>query len=310
MRLLESSPVVGKLIERTRQRRRQRDWATLFTAKVGSTTLRFYTTIGLGDVMIARQFCEAFEEYGKVRGDPGLGKIVISAGAWDTGFKLERGDHVVYWWWSMGRRDDWLAHYLNRVDVKPDVVACLSSHCVHEARSRGQETVYLPLAVGKHFRPAATLRKGIGFAGSKGHKDSTQELAIVRPFADRADFEWVDNLKTPQDLAAFYNRKQIVLGMTETRQEKTGMVNNRVFEVLATATPFILHAHRAIDEVLGVEYPYQSSSPEQTLELADRILNDYARHLSVFTQFSRRVLTSHTYDNRIATLIECLRTRG
>lgn len=307
VQLLEKTPGVGGAIQRRRQQQRQRDWATLFTADTGGTQLYFYTTIGLGDVMIARQFVEAFEEYAKTHGDPKLGSVVISAGAWDTGFQLREADHVVYWWWSMARQDDWLEHYLAHVDVKPHVVACLSNYCVGHARSLGQNALLMPLAVGRHFRPTGVPRQGIGFGGSKGHKDSDQERAIVRPFVDRPDFEWVDNLKTPQDLAAFYNRKQIVLGMTETRQERTGMVNNRVFEVLATATPFILYRHRAVNEVLGFEFPYQSDSAERTLAMASDILADYPRHLDVFAGYSRQVLANHTYDNRIATLIECLR---
>jgi len=310
IRALERAPIIGSVINRHRQRRRQRDWATLFTANTGASSIRFYVTIGQGDMMVAKQFCEAFEDHVRTHGDPCLGTVVISAGAWDPAFRLDRGDHVVYWWWSMSFRDDWLDHYLDHVDVKPDVVACLSRSCLDYARQRGQQTTHLPLAVGKHFRPARASRRGIGFAGSRGHKDPAQEAAIIRPFAERADFEWVNNLPSEQDLAAFYNRKQIILGMTEGRQESMGMVNNRVFEVLATGTPFILHSHRAVSEVLGFDFPFQSSSPEQSLDLAERILAEYPHHLELFASYSREVVARHTYDQRIATLIECLRARS
>ena len=84
------------------------------------------------------------------------------------------------------------------------------------------------------------------------------------------------------------------------------MVNNRVFEVLATGTPFILYSHRAVNEVLGFDFPFQSSSPEETLELAGRIVADYTHHLELFASYGKQVVARHTYDRRIATLIDCL----
>ena len=84
------------------------------------------------------------------------------------------------------------------------------------------------------------------------------------------------------------------------------MVNNRVFEVLASGTPFIIHRHRALEEVLGLPYPYQSDSPEQSRSLADEIDMDYQKHLSVFDGYRQAIDAGHRYRHRVKTLIDFL----
>lgn len=308
-RLVESLPAGRQLVEGARDRRRQRDWSTLHRARFGKTSFSVFTTIGIGDVMVAKQLCTTFVRHCEVGGDPRLGNIVITAGAWPTSFRMEKGDHNIYWWWSMNGQDDWLDTYTAKASVKPDVIACPSEWCIRYAQERGWKTVYLPLAVGEYFQASNSGREGIGFAGSRGHKDEAQVEAILGPFRDRPDFEWVDKLKTPQDLNAFYNRKRIILGMTEKYQEKTGMVNNRVFEALATGTPFIIHRHRALEQVLECPYPYQSGSAEETRMLADEILEDYPKHQAAFERYRQMVHSRHTYRHRMQTLLEYLQAR-
>lgn len=309
-RIAERLPVAKEIVENVRLRRVQRDWSTVHRARAGKSALSIFTTVGLGDVMIAKQCCETFLRYCQTAGDPGLGHIVITAGAWPTHFRNEKGDHNIYWWWSMNGQDDWLDSYLAGVPIKPDAIACLSSWCLSYAQRLGCRTIYLPLAAGEHFKPSGATREGIGFGGTKKHKDERQVEAITGPFRDDPSFEWVDNLKGPEDLSAFYNRKRIILGMTETYQEKTGMVNNRVFEVLATGTPFIVHKHRALNEALGFEYPYQSDSYQMTRRLADRINGNYSESLQLFKKYSEEIRMRHTYWQRLETLILFLKSKG
>lgn len=304
--LIESSPAGRSWIQEKRKRRRQQDWTAVHRERFGRTRLSIYTNVGLGDVMITRQLCEEFRRYCELRGDPRAGHIVVSAGAWPLEFSIERGDHNVYWWWSMNGRDNWLDQYLAAADPKPDVVACLSSWCCQYATHLGARTLYLPLAVGAHFRDPGLSRSGIGFAGSKGHKDSQQVADIVGPFLDDPEFTWASGLSTPRQLCEFYAGKKIVLGMTEKFQERAGMVNNRVFEVLATGTPFILHRHRSVEEVLGVAFPYQSSSAEETKALAHEILGNYPKHAAVFAEYRRTVEEKHLYQHRFDALMNFL----
>jgi hypothetical protein len=299
-------PLGRRLVEFRRLRARQDTWSTVHRATFGKTSLALLTNIGLGDIAVAGQICNAFTALCQNAGDPKLGKIVITAGAWPTDFVIEAGDHQVYWWWSMAGRADWLDFFLDKINIKPSVVACLSEYCLNYARRLGCNTVYLPLAAGPDFTDLNLPRKGIGYAGSKGHKDLRQESIIIDPFSGNSEFDWVHDLPTLRDVSKFYNRKQVVLGMTETFQEQAGMVNARFFEVLATGTPFIIHKHRALSQVLGSEYPFQSGSATQTKELCQELLGDYKRHLARFAEYQQLVATQHTYRHRLESLFAFL----
>jgi hypothetical protein len=310
IQVLETLPIAKGLIQSYRARQRQRDWSTAHHTQFGATSLHVFTTVGLGDIMIAKQLCDEFREYCGRVGDPRLGRIVITAGAWPTEFVVERGDHNIYWWWSMNGQSNWLDNYISKVNVRPDLVACLSKWCVDQAQSLGCKTVFMPLAAGARFCPLGLERRGIGYAGTKGHKDASQVATVIGPFERAPDFEWVDHYTTPEQLNDFYNRKRIVLGMTETYQEMAGMVNNRVFEVLATDTPFIISSHRSLGEVLGFEYPYQARTSEDAGRLAREILNSYPAHQARFTEFGRRVRGEHSYRVRFNNLFERLSHNG
>jgi hypothetical protein len=302
-RIITSNNLGRSWYEERVRRQRQRDWSKVHEKTFATTTLSIFTTVGMGDVVIAEQFCHEFERYCQSHGDPKLGRIVLCAGAWPVRFELPKGDHNVYWWWSMNGQDDWLSHYLGQINTKPDVVACLSSWCCEQAKALGARTLYLPLAVGEDFKPLGSARSGIGYAGSRGHKDHEQIATVIGPFANDPGFEWASGFVSAHQINEFYNRKSIVLGMTERYQEKAGMVNNRVFEVLASGTPFIIHRHRAIEEVLGQPYPYQSDSPEQSRAVADRIMADYEGHLAIFDQYRGIIDARHRYKHRLKTLI-------
>lgn len=304
---IKGAPGLRQLRQHIDRRRQQRKWTTVHRAIAGKSSLAVFTNVGLGDISVAQQLCDAFRRYGEEQGDPRVGKLVITAGAWPVQFDIHPGDHNVYWWWSMNGREDWLDVYLSQINVRPDVVACLSTWCTEYAQRRGCSTITLPLAAGSAFVPLHSQRHGIGFAGTKNHKDSQQVERIVGPFDGAPGFEWVCDLPTVDDVAAFYNRKQIILGMTETSQEKAGMVNARVFEVLATGSPFIIHRHHALNETLGCDYPYQSSSADQTRSLAQDIITHYDEHLKIFARHQAVVASEHTYRQRIASLIGFLR---
>jgi hypothetical protein len=307
--ILTSSSLGRNWLDSRRLRQRQRDWSVVHQETFATTTLSVLTTIGLGDVVIAEQLCEEFARYCKDYGDPRLGRIVITAGALPPEFKPPKGDHRLYWWWSMNGQDDWLDRYVSQTKEKPQVVACLSSWCCRYAQALGLRTLYLPLAAGESFQPLGFERAGIGYAGSKGHKDVEQVAALLDPFAGDGTLEWVTGLKGATQINEFYNRKSIVLGLTERYQEKAGMVNNRVFEVLASGTPFIVHRHRALEEIMEQPYPYQSGSADQSRSLAREIMADYPRHLEIFDGYRRIVDAKHRYKHRLKTMIDYLRGR-
>jgi hypothetical protein len=306
VRAIKAAPGLRHLCAFIDEKRQQRNWSIVHRVAARRSSLAIFTNIGLGDVSAAQQICGAFRRYCEKMGDPRIGKLVITAGAWPPHFTVERGDHNVYWWWSMGGRNDWLDEYLGKINVSPDIVACLSPWCNAYAQRLGCNTINLPLAAGNEFSPLQLNRDGVGYAGTKQHKDSKQVDHIVGPFAGTPGFEWVSDLPTIEAVASFYNRKQIVLGMTEEFQESAGMVNARVFEVLATGSPFLLHHHRAVSETLGVHYSYQSSSAEETKSIAQDIMTHYEHHLAIFAGYQKLIAREHTYFHRMVSLIRLL----
>jgi glycosyltransferase involved in cell wall biosynthesis len=53
------------------------------------------------------------------------------------------------------------------------------------------------------------------------------------------------------DMSALYSSSKVVIGTTEDKQKKLGMINNRVFEVLACGTPFISDSFPALENKFG-----------------------------------------------------------
>lgn len=269
------------------------------------TTLEFYLG-GLGDRMIGRQVGQAFNRYLEKRKDPRLGRIVLSCGRY--GSNPVRGDLNLYWWWSFGPMDDepgrWLDHYLQTVSVIPDVILCPSGRTLEAARDAGFPVVYLPLGAGPDFRPLGLNRTGLGYAGTVGHKPDAQRKAVLGPWLETGDLEWVTDIEIPAALNLWYNTRLVAFGMIRPGQRAWGMVNNRVFEVLASGTPFVVFHHQGMEETLGFEYPLQTSSAEETKRLVRRVQQDPDRALERAREWSERVRAEHSYICRLEHLFD------
>ncbi|MFP8952157.1 glycosyltransferase [Natrialbaceae archaeon A-arb3/5] len=278
----------------------------IYRFQAPETTFQFHAR-GLGDVMILRQVGRAIESYFSSNQDPELGHVVLSCGAMEPAFRPERGDLNLYWWWSFGDLDDtpgqYLDHYLQKVTVEPDLVLCLSEKCQQEAQQAGYETVYFPLGT-LAFEPLGFERTGLGYAGSKSHKDTAKEARVFGTFRESNDLEWVSQFSLPEQLNIWYNTKLITFGLHREGQRTWGMVNNRVFETLASGTPFILESHPSVTEVLGFDYPYQTDSRAETTELVREIQSNPAETLEEFREFSDQVREHHSYERRMNTLID------
>lgn len=264
---------------------------------------------GKGDRMIFKQLQKSFDEYIELYGDPKIGNIVISCGAANEALHPEKGDINLYWWWSFGSYDDkpesWLEQYLDKVSVKPDIILCPSKKLVEYTKKKEFKTLYLPLGVGGDFKPLELDREGLGYAGTRGHKSKEQEKKILG--ACSGNFEFVSNITEPKELNKWYNTKLITFGMTKPGQRNWGMVNNRVFEVLASGTPFILEEHPYVEEILGFNFPYQTDSVDRTKKLINKIENNSEYYLNEFIYFSEIVRENHSYLKRIKKLMDYLK---
>jgi hypothetical protein len=101
-----------------------------------------------------------------------------------------------------------------------------------------------------------------------------------------------------QNVYSLYKSAKVVLGMTEERQARFGMINNRVFEALAAGACFISEPFAALQNTFG-DIIFYSNNQEETKRHLQNILThpDYfkAHRLAAMTFISRH----HTYRHRV-----------
>jgi hypothetical protein len=262
---------------------------------------------GLGEQAIIEQLGKSFLDY-CVDNDPCLGKIMLAMGNNATSGMPYRGDLNVWYTWSDHK--GFIPEYLNRAWITPSLLLCASREIEREAQELGLPSIYLPLATGNDFQPLELLRKGLGYAGNP-IKPNDQYETLINPFVNRADFEWkskhgTDKYLSLKELNAWYNTKQVVFGMIAGHCRTLHLIPNRMYETLASGTPFITGRYD-LEDTFDFKYPYMTDSREETVTLVDQILADYPRHLKQFAEYSKNVRENHTFDVRIKTLMEHLR---
>lgn len=261
---------------------------------------------GLGEQAVAKQMGNAFLEYCK-ENDPCLGKIMLSLGQSATSFYPYKGDVDLWWAWS--DHANFIPEYYGKTTVKPQILLCTSHRVEEEAEQHGLETVYLPLATGKDFKPLGLERKGLGYTGNP-NKPNEQYHIMIEPFIHQ-DFEWITKnrddiyLKLEQ-LNTWYNTRQIVFGMIAGHCKILHIIPNRMFETLASGTPFITGRYD-LEDVFSFPYPFMTDSQDETINLVAEILADYPKYLVKFAEYSRNIRENHTFDIRIKTLMEYLK---
>lgn len=268
----------------------------------------YYFKQGLGDTQAAEQFSAAFNRYISAN-NPGWGDVVIAAGIHGGVFAPHKGDINLYWYWSGSDRDDWLEHYISQATVKPDAILCTSRKMYDYVRGKKLKAIYLPIGTGPEFFPLtpAVPRLGTGYCGTSGnHKPGEQQAIIIDP-ARRYGFEWRTHIPGGRpELNEWYGRLAVCLGMTAEITLSWGIVPSRTYEVLAGANPYVTTKHWAMNDEIGFDYPWQSGSAAETVEMIEELTNRYEYHKAEFEVYASLMRRWHTWDRRVEMLKEGL----
>ncbi|QGY39084.1 glycosyltransferase [Pseudodesulfovibrio cashew] len=123
---------------------------------------------------------------------------------------------------------------------------------------------------------------------------------------DRKGWRYHGELSYYDDLPDFYPLSEINFNCTS--QQMKGAVNQRVFDVPTCGAFLLTDYRRQMEELFepGSEIVYYEH-PDQIPGLVDLYLNDPERRRAVAEAARKRVLAEHTYDHRMAALVETMR---
>lgn len=275
----------------------------------GEETECWFFGCGLGEQTMFIQIGTSFLEMVDEGNDPKLGRIMFSMGHGLMAFQPYKGDHNVIWTWAM--RPHQIDIYLNGITCHPDLFIINQKEINKIIESKGIKTITMQSAGvnPKHFFPMNKPREGIGFCGidSKGEE---QKRIVIEP-ARAYNFEWMnktkDDFRSVRELNEWYNNKQIVLGMVHKERGSYKYVPTRVPETLASETPLIISKLYELEENMGFDYPYQTTSAKQTKYWIDYILDDYDSVQKEMGKYAKIVREKHNYKNILNTIFEELK---
>ncbi len=104
------------------------------------------------------------------------------------------------------------------------------------------------------------------------------------------------------EINSLYSSAKIVIGTTEDRQREAGMINNRVFEVLACGSTFISEYFPELESVFG-DLIFYSKNKNDTRNIISDILSDKLKRKNP-AEVREFIVHHHTYDKRVKDLFD------
>lgn len=112
----------------------------------------------------------------------------------------------------------------------------------------------------------------------------------------------------PKDkMAGLYNNSKVVLGVTEDRQRRFGMINNRVYEALACGAFFISEYFAELEDEFGdmIFYSKKEGDTRMSIEL---ILSNWHQMITHSQRVSSFIKDNHSYQHRIKEIMNFYQT--
>jgi GT2 family glycosyltransferase len=196
----------------------------------------------------------------------------------------------------------------------PAAVARFAEHKpAHLLHMAANPRVHSPQAARPEYR-AQVAYLGSYNPGTKGHEVFDRyvlpatgfDLALWGEMWERSPEvlrrHWRGVLPIP-DIAALYSSVDVALGFQAGSQAAAGMVNNRVFEVLACGSLLLSDRIPAIEQMFGDCAVFSDGYADTRDKLAHYL--EHPEERAALTRRAReKILTAHTYDHRAREILE------
>jgi hypothetical protein len=235
---------------------------------------------------------------------------MLSLGFNPASLRPYKGDINIVW--SYGVVPDQLESKLKEfIGIVPDVVLSPHKALREKAVELGKESYHIHAGVGRFFYPMDLERTTIGFAGLD-NKTKRQRNIVLGAAIERGDLDWRSRNKrepymTIPKLNEFYNTLKLTFGMIPEERHHIDYMPSRIFETLATQTPIITYKIHNFTKNIGFDYPYQTTSYEETKELMEYILDNHEEVMKEMKGYSDYIREHHSYEKKLSQLFKELK---
>lgn len=108
-------------------------------------------------------------------------------------------------------------------------------------------------------------------------------------------------------ISELYQTSAVVLAITEDRQRRFGMINNRIFESLACGACLISEHFEALEQTFG-DMIFYSKEIGDTKTIIESILSNPTTYIEHGYKVSSYIKENHTYSHRVEEVLEFYHT--
>ncbi len=233
----------------------------------------------------------------------------------------ETNPNIKIFFWNLSLSG--LRHYIRLPTVDMVWTNSFTMYTVDSEAFRKVE--YVPLAApaeGLQCTPSVKYAHNILFVGEytsqKSERDWKMTLGEAAPFGlaiygkGWETTPWAAYHKgfLPfDDLNTAYCSAKIVINVTRDKQKRLGMVNNRVFEVIAAGGFLVSDHFTAMEELFGESVMYIKKEGDTT-RIIESVLADETLRQKLIKKAKSIVMDKHLYNHRAHTLLKHYKALG